>query len=43
MLAEFYWENWREEISWNAIPLLAWRGPEVSRKLRLSDLKTVDT
>jgi len=26
-----------------AIPLQAWTGPEVSRKLRLPDFKTIDT
>jgi len=26
-----------------AIPLQAWRGPEVSRRLRLPDFKTIGT
>jgi len=43
MLSEFDWEKWREEIFWNAISLLAWRGPEISRRLRLSDFKIIGT
>jgi len=27
----------------NAIPLLAWTGPEGSRRVRLSDFKTIGT
>jgi len=43
MLSEFDWGNWMEETSWNAIPLQAWTGPEVSRSLGLSDFKTIGT
>jgi hypothetical protein len=33
----------RDDVKGKAIPLQAWTGPEVSRGLRLSDLKTVGT
>jgi len=37
-----------EAVSFNegkgkAIPLQAWTGPEASRRLRIPDLKTIDT
>jgi hypothetical protein len=31
------------KIKGKAIPLQTWTGPEVSRKLRLPDLKTIGT
>jgi hypothetical protein len=33
----------RHAVKVKAIPLQAWTGPEISRKLRLPDFKTVDT
>jgi len=33
----------RVRVKSKAIPLLAWTGPEVSRRLRLLDFKTIGT
>jgi len=33
----------RKIIKGKAIPLQAWKGPEGSRRLRLSDFKTIGT
>jgi len=33
----------KDEGKGKAIPLLPWRGPEVSRRVRLPDFKTIGT
>jgi hypothetical protein len=37
------WDMEKEKYKGKAIPLEAWTGPECSRRLRLSDFKTIAT